>query len=72
MTDQNFHEHELNLQNKMGMREQIDMLSEKLMHDELLGQHRAFFAGHECIFLCTVGEDGKPYPKVVTQSAGFV
>ncbi len=41
MTDQNFHEHELHQQNKMGMREQIDMLTVRLMHDEMPDQHRA-------------------------------
>ncbi len=72
MTDQNFHEHELSLQNKMGMREQIDMLTERLMHDEMPDQHRAFFAGLEYLFLGTVGENGKPYASVLTGSAGFV
>ncbi len=56
----------------MGMREQIDMLTDRLMHDEMPDQHHAFFAGLEYIFLSTVCEDGNPYASILTGSAGFV
>ncbi len=71
MADQNFHEHEMRLQNKMGMREQIDMLTERLMHDEMPDQHREFYAGLEYILVGTVGADGKPYASMLTGPVGF-
>ncbi len=72
MADQNFHKHEMRLQNQMGMREKIDMLTERLLHDEMPDQHRQFYAGLEYIFLGTVGEDGNPYASMLTGSTGFV
>ncbi|MEP2987875.1 MAG: hypothetical protein ABJN65_17950 [Parasphingorhabdus sp.] len=35
MASQNFHELEMRVQNQMGMREQIDTLIERLMHDTM-------------------------------------
>ncbi|MEM8697176.1 MAG: pyridoxamine 5'-phosphate oxidase family protein [Pseudomonadota bacterium] len=72
MTNRHFHEGELALQNKMGMRKQIDRAAEVMMRDHMPEQHREFFNGLEYAFIGTVGEDGKPWASLVTGPSGFL
>lgn len=72
MTNRHFHEGELALQNKMGMRKQIDRAAEVMMRDHMPEQHREFFNGLEYVFIGTVGEDGKPWASLATGPAGFL
>ncbi|WP_282092064.1 pyridoxamine 5'-phosphate oxidase family protein [Epibacterium ulvae] len=71
MTIKHFHEGELRLQNQVGMREKIDMLTKHLMRDHMPDQHRDFFEGLEYIFLGTVDRLGLPHATILTGPAGF-
>lgn len=42
MTIRNFHEGELRLQSQTDMRDKIDVMTQHLMHNFMLGQHREF------------------------------
>lgn len=71
MPNKNFHEGEMRLQNQMGMREKIDVMTEHMMRDFMPDQHREFFEGLEYIFLGTVDENGLPCASILTGPAGF-
>ncbi|WP_282095109.1 pyridoxamine 5'-phosphate oxidase family protein [Epibacterium ulvae] len=71
MTVKHFHEGELRLQNQVGMREKIDMLTKHLMRDHMPDQHREFFEGLEYIFLGTVDRQGLPHATILTGPVGF-
>lgn len=71
MTEKHFHKGELKLQNQVGMREKIDVMTKYLMHDFMIDQHREFFEGLEYIFLGTVDQNGLPHASIVTGEVGF-
>ncbi|WP_299598249.1 pyridoxamine 5'-phosphate oxidase family protein [uncultured Tateyamaria sp.] len=71
MTVKHFHEGELRLQNQVGMREKIDVLTKHLMWDHMPDQHREFFEGLEYIFLGTVDQAGLPHATILTGPQGF-
>ncbi len=66
-----FHEGELRLQNHVGARKQIDVMTEHLMKDFMPEQHREFFEGLEYIFLGTVDKSGLPHSVVLTGPPKF-
>jgi len=66
-----FHEGELRLQNQVGMRQQIDVMTEHLMKDYMPDQHREFFEGLEYLFLGTVAKDGLPHTVFLTGPPKF-
>lgn len=72
MSHKNFHEGELRLQEQVGMREKIDVMTEYLMHDFMPDQHREFFEGLEYFFLGTIAEDGLPHTVFLTGPPRFV
>ena len=72
MTMLHFHEGELKLQDQVGMRKQIEVMTKHLMHDFMLDQHREFFEGLEYIFLGTVDHEDLPHASIVTGRLGFV
>lgn len=72
MTIQHFHEGELRLQNQVGMRAQIEVLTRHLMHDAMPDQHRDFFEALEYIFLGTVDRNGLPHASIITGQVGCV
>ncbi|WP_415401754.1 pyridoxamine 5'-phosphate oxidase family protein [Tateyamaria sp. SN3-11] len=72
MTQQNFHNGELRLQDKTGMRERIDVMSRHMMRDFMPDEHRTFFKDLEYIFLGTVEGAGLPHATILTGSAGFI
>ena len=66
-----FHEGELRLQNQVGSRKQIDVMTEHLMKDYMPDQHREFFEGLEYIFLGTIDENGLPHSAILTGPPKF-
>ena len=72
MTQQNFHDGELRLQDKTGMRDRIDVMSRHMMRDFMPDEHRIFFEGLEYIFLGTVGGSGLPQATILTGPVGFI
>jgi len=66
-----FHEGELRLQNQVGSRKQIDVMTEHLMKDFMPDQHREFFEGLEYIFLGTVDKAGLPHSVILTGPPKF-
>ena len=72
MTTKHFHEGELRLQDKTGMRERIDKLTPHLMNNYLIDEHREFFEGLEYVFLGTVDANGQPHACILTGEAAFV
>ena len=72
MMNKHFHDGELQLQNKTGMRERIDKLTQRLMLDYMTDEHREFFEALEYVFLGTVDENGQPHACILTGKAAFV
>ena len=72
MTQQNFHDGELRLQDKTGMRDRIDVMSRHMMRDFMPDEHRMFFEDLEYVFLGTIDNSGLPQATILTGPAGFI
>lgn len=67
-----FHEGELAIQERVGVREKIDALGRKAARRYLTEQHKAFFPMLPYIFVGSVDKDGQPWASVLFGEPGFV
>ncbi|MDP5220364.1 pyridoxamine 5'-phosphate oxidase family protein [Ruegeria sp. 2205SS24-7] len=71
-TSRHFHKGEVHFQDELGVLERNEMMSDRLMRDHLIDQHREFFAGLEYVFLSVADKDGQPRAFIVTGHQGFL
>ena len=56
-----FHPGEQEIQDRFGMREQIEEVGQRFIRDHLPEQHREFYAGLPFLVIGSVDEDGRPF-----------
>lgn len=67
-----FHEGELAIQERVGVREKMDALGRRAARRYLTEQHKAFFPMLPYIFVGSVDENGQPWASVLFGEPGFV
>ena len=67
-----FHEGELQVQSRLGVREQIAPFAQKVIRDHMPDQHRDFFAQLPFLMLGTVDGQGRPWASLLPGRPGFV
>ncbi|GAB5454190.1 MAG: pyridoxamine 5'-phosphate oxidase family protein [Henriciella sp.] len=72
MTSKHFHRGELELQDRVGMREKIEVMSQHMMRDFMPDQHREFFESLEYAFIGSVDQSGRPHASILTGPVGFI
>lgn len=67
-----FHEGELAVQERLGVREKIDKQGRRAVRRYLTPQHREFFPMLPYVFIASVDADGKPWASMLVGQPGFV
>lgn len=67
-----FHEGELAVQERAGVREWIEELGPRVIHDYMPEQHRAFFMQLPLVTAGAVDAHGQPWASVLTGPPGFI
>jgi predicted pyridoxine 5'-phosphate oxidase superfamily flavin-nucleotide-binding protein len=67
-----FHPGEQWLQARVGEREKVEALGQRVIRNYMPEQHRRFYAGLEMLVVGTVDDDGWPWSTVIPGRAGFV
>ncbi|MET0439052.1 MAG: pyridoxamine 5'-phosphate oxidase family protein [Devosia sp.] len=67
-----FHEGELAIQERVGVRDKIDALGRRAARRYLTEQHKAFFPMLPYVFVGSVDDEGQPWASVLFGEPGFV
>ena len=67
-----FHPGEQEIQDRLGMREQIEEVGQRFIRDHLPEQHREFYAGLPFLIIGSVDEDGRPWASLLAGDPGFI
>lgn len=67
-----FHEGELAVQERVGVREKIDALGRRAVRRYLTPQHREFFPALPYVFIGSVDREGRPWASMIFGQPGFV
>ncbi|RVU37758.1 flavin-nucleotide-binding protein [Hwanghaeella grinnelliae] len=71
-TDGPFHRGELDVQERLGVRTEVDLFARRAIRDYLPDQHRAFYANLPFLLLGAVDRDGRPWASMIAGEPGFV
>jgi len=71
MTDSLFHEGERRLQERLGVRDKIEMIGGRLIRDFMPDEHREFFAELPWMLVGSVDAAGRPWASVLFGDPGF-
>ena len=71
-TNSPFHRGELDVQERLGVRTEVDLFGRRAIRDHLPDQHRAFYAGLPFLLLGAVDRDGRPWASMIAGQPGFV
>lgn len=66
------HRGEIHFQKLTNRHERITQMSQIMMRNHIIDQHKDFFAELEYVFLGTVDEDGQPNAHIFVGEAGFI
>ena len=72
VVDSPFHEAEQEIQERLGIREKMEMFGRRVIRDHMPDQHREFYAMLPFLLLGTVDEKGWPWASIVTGRPGFI
>ena len=72
MADTPFHEGEQLLQERLGVRDKIEMIGSRIIRDFMPDEHRLFFAAQPWMLVGSVDAGGRPWASVLTGAPGFV
>lgn len=72
MTDGPFHRGELAVQERLGVRTEVDLFARRAIRDYLPEQHRAFYAKLPFLLLGAVDRHGRPWASMVAGDPGFI
>ncbi len=67
-----FHQGELEVQERMGVREKIDGFARRVIRDHMTDQHREFYALLPFVLLGTVDDQGQPWASIIPGRSGFM
>jgi predicted pyridoxine 5'-phosphate oxidase superfamily flavin-nucleotide-binding protein len=67
-----FHDGERAVQSRVGVREQMEAIGQRIVRDHMPDQHRELFARLPLLFLGSLDAEGRPWASVVTGPPGFV
>ncbi|MEO0947732.1 MAG: pyridoxamine 5'-phosphate oxidase family protein [Cyanobacteria bacterium J06641_5] len=67
-----FHQGEIAIHTRMGVREKIDEIGRRVIRDFLPEQHRKFFAKIPYIIVGSVDDVGRPWASVLLGNPGFI
>lgn len=71
MADSPFHEGERRLQERLGVRDKIEMIGGRIIRDFMPDEHRAFFAQLPWMLVGSVDAVGRPWASVLFGEPGF-
>jgi predicted pyridoxine 5'-phosphate oxidase superfamily flavin-nucleotide-binding protein len=72
MADSPFHEGERLLQERLGVRDKIELIGSRVIRDFMPDEHRAFFAQLPWLLVGSVDAGGRPWASVLSGEPGFV
>ncbi len=72
MADSPFHDGERLLQERLGVRDKIEMIGSRVIRDFMPDEHRLFFAELPWMLVGSVDARGRPWASVLTGEPGFV
>ena len=67
-----FHRGELEIQERLGVREKVHTYAPRFIRDRLDGQHREFYARLPQLIVGSVDERGRPWASMLVGRPGFV
>ena len=67
-----FHQGELQVQDRMGVRDKIDSFARQAIRDHMPDQHREFYAMLPFVLLGAVDDQGRPWASIVAGRPGFM
>ena len=70
--DHPFHKGELDIQDRLGVRDRVHKMGQRAVRSVLIDQHRAFYAELPFLTLGSVDGDGRPWASIVTGQPGFL
>ena len=71
MADSPFHEGERRIQERVGVRDKIEMIGSRIIRDFMPDEHRGFFAQLSWILVGSVDAAGRPWASVLAGEPGF-
>ena len=71
MANSPFHEGERRLQERLGVRDKIEMIGGRIIRDFMPDEHRAFFAQVPWMLVGSVDAAGRPWASVLAGAPGF-
>ncbi|MEZ0123343.1 MAG: pyridoxamine 5'-phosphate oxidase family protein [Candidatus Reddybacter sp.] len=72
IADSPFHRGEQILQQRLGVREQMERFGRQVIHDYLPVQHQAFYAQLPFVFVGHADSEGWPWASILFNGAGFI
>lgn len=72
MADSPFHDGERRLQERLGVRDKIEMIGSRIIRDFMPDEHRAFFTQLPWMLVGSVDAAGRPWASVLSGEPGFV
>ena len=67
-----FHEGEQDIQQRLGVRDQIEGVGQRFIRDHLPDQHREFYEQLPMVLIGSVDKTGQPWASLLTGSPGFM
>lgn len=69
---QSFHPGECKIQERLGVRDQVEALGRRLIHDHMPDQHRIFYSKLPMLLVGSIDEAGRPWASALFGRPGFV
>jgi predicted pyridoxine 5'-phosphate oxidase superfamily flavin-nucleotide-binding protein len=67
-----FHPGEQELQNRLGIREDMEAFGRRVIRNHLTEQHQTFFASLGYLYIGSVDDHGRPWASMVSGAPGFI
>jgi ferredoxin-NADP reductase/predicted pyridoxine 5'-phosphate oxidase superfamily flavin-nucleotide-binding protein len=67
-----FHKGEQEIQRRLGVRDQIEAVGQRFIHDHLPDQHREFYEHLPMVLIGSVDDTGQPWASLLTGPPGFM
>ncbi len=67
-----FHEGELEVQERLGVREKVQAYAPRFIRESMPGEHREFYAEIPYLFVGSTDQDGQPWASLLVGLPGFI
>ncbi len=71
VTQSPFHRSEREIQSRFGVRDQLEEIGQRFIHNSMPGEHRQFYAQLPFLLLGSVDRSGRPWASVLVGRPGF-